>query len=78
VALLECRGHPNVQLSHETTFEFEVEDRLTPRGDCIACIACRGSGAARKCARVRGLAATYILAANPWDGWASARVAASV
>ncbi len=30
-------GHPNITLRHKSTLEFTSEDRLTPRGDCIAC-----------------------------------------
>jgi len=44
VELLKCRGHPNVQLTHRTTFELEAAERLTPRGDCVACVSCRGGG----------------------------------
>ncbi len=33
------RGHPNVTLNHTNTLEFTREERLTPRGDCIACVA---------------------------------------
>ena len=32
------RGHPNVVLHHVNTLEFTREERLTPRGDCIACV----------------------------------------
>ncbi len=42
--LLRCRGHPNVQLAHRSTFELEAGERLTPRGDCVACVSCRGGG----------------------------------
>lgn len=63
VALLRCRGHPNVQLYHESTLELEKEARLTIRGDCIACIGCRDGGEA-ECASRRGLAKLYIAAFN--------------
>ncbi len=39
--IVKCRGHPNVQLTHSTTLEFAREPRLTPRGDCIACVSTR-------------------------------------
>jgi hypothetical protein len=67
-AVLECRGHPNVALRHETTLEFEESSVLTPRGDCIACISCRGGDGVRGCAALRGYALAYIVAFNPWDG----------
>ena len=60
VKLLRCRGHPNVQLAHRSTLELEKESSLTPRGDCIACVSCRGSP--EDCARSKGLAALYVAA----------------
>ncbi len=74
ISRLSCRGHPNVQLAHETTFELESRDVLTPRGDCIACISCEGVEGVSDCAGREGLAVLYIVAANPWDGLAAARV----
>ena len=38
VIFMMCRGHPNVQLTHETTLEFSPEEILGIRGDCILCI----------------------------------------
>ena len=61
---IACRGHPNVQLLHETTLEATVEDRLTPRGDCIACVGAR----VRVEGECRGLARGVIVAVNPWLG----------
>ena len=61
---IACRGHPNVQLLHETTLEATVEDRLTPRGDCIACVEAR----VRIAGACRGLARGVIVAVNPWLG----------
>ncbi|NPA48276.1 MAG: DUF371 domain-containing protein [Thermococci archaeon] len=34
-----CRGHPNVRATHRSTLEFTRERYLTPRGDCILCVA---------------------------------------
>ncbi len=39
LAVTTGRGHPNIVLSHTNTLEFTREERLTPRGDCIACVA---------------------------------------
>jgi len=55
--LLRCHGHPNVQLQHGSTLELDASPRLTPRGDCVACVGCRGEG---KCAERPGLAAFYL------------------
>ncbi|WP_168371200.1 DUF371 domain-containing protein [Pyrodictium occultum] len=60
IRLLRCRGHPNVQLAHPSTLELEREPRLTPRGDCVACVSCQGSIAG--CSSGKGLAALYIAA----------------
>ena len=62
--LIRCRGHPNVQLAHPSTLELDRRGRLTPRGDCVACVSCRGGG---RCAAKRGLAAMYfaVLALEP-------------
>ena len=35
---MTCRGHPNIQLTHETTLEFSPDNYLGIRGDCILCI----------------------------------------
>lgn len=59
IELYRCRGHPNVQLVHDTTLELTSEDRLTPRGDCIACVSCRGEG---KCLSRKGLGKLFIAA----------------
>ncbi len=59
-----CRGHPNVQLLHETTLEATGEPRLTPRGDCIACVSAR----VHVEGRCEGLARGLIVALNPWLG----------
>ncbi|OWJ55203.1 hypothetical protein Pdsh_04015 [Pyrodictium delaneyi] len=60
IKLLQCRGHPNVQLSHPSTLELEKEASLTPRGDCIACVSCKGD--LGECVEEKGLAALYIAA----------------
>jgi hypothetical protein len=67
LAVLKCRGHPNVTLTHETTLEFEETDILTPRGDCIACVSCSGGEGVRECAKLSGLALVYLVAVNPWE-----------
>ena len=59
IELYQCRGHPNVQLAHDTTLELTSESRLTPRGDCIACISCRGEG---RCLSRKGLGKLFIAA----------------
>ena len=66
VVLVVCRGHPNVQLLHETTLEATVEPRLTPRGDCIACV----SAKVKIHGPCRGLARGFILVYN-FDGKAA-------
>ena len=38
IEVATCRGHPNVQLTHESTLEFSPETFLGVRGDCILCI----------------------------------------
>jgi len=71
LSLFRCHGHPNVQLSHPTTLELERSGRLTPRGDCIACVDCRGDAG---CASRRGLAALYVAALGLPAGYAGFRV----
>ncbi len=39
VERFRCRGHPNVRATHRSTLEFTREEHLTPRGDCIVCVA---------------------------------------
>ncbi|ABM80155.1 DUF371 domain-containing protein [Hyperthermus butylicus] len=71
IAVVRCRGHPNVQLAHESTLELEERSVLTPRGDCIACISCSGGEELRSCATRRGLAVLIIFAAEPGGSVAS-------
>ncbi|NOZ89550.1 MAG: DUF371 domain-containing protein [Crenarchaeota archaeon] len=67
LVLLRCRGHPNVQLAHASTLELEAGERLTIRGDCVACVACRGPlGEVEEAASRRGLAKLFIAAWHPW------------
>lgn len=62
-----CRGHPNVSLRHESTLELSEEDRLTPRGDCIACIELRPLTSQCSLRLREAYAALYIMAVDP-DG----------
>ena len=32
---IRCRGHPNIQGMHPSTFQITTETDLSPRGDCV-------------------------------------------
>ena len=66
IALLRCRGHPNVQAHHRSTLELEEESRLTVRGDCVVCVSCQGSDVARECSSMKGLGKLVIAALRPY------------
>lgn len=61
-----------VRATHRTTFEIAVEDRLTPRGDCIVAVSAskglRDLGEDLKSAiRAGGAVAVLIIAGRAWD-----------
>ena len=67
LVLLRCRGHPDVQLYHSSTLEIETEERLTVRGDCIACVSCRGDvERLEEAASGKGLGKLVLAALFPW------------
>ncbi len=51
-----------MQLTHETTLELDRGEKLTPRGDCIACVSCRGE----PCSLTGGYASLYIAILAPF------------
>ncbi|RUM47947.1 MAG: hypothetical protein DSY37_00960 [Hyperthermus sp.] len=65
-SLVACKGHPNVEADHPSTLELERDERLGVRGDCIVCVGCRqrrSTPSPSECARLRGLAKLYLVAA---------------